>query len=232
MNNNRIWYLRKWILGLTQEKFAEQISCSTSYIGFLELEKRPLSAEILNSITKKWPFINREWLLGNSDKVYIQHYGRLINYNDLIKIKVIDQEYIDADKKLRERTEQLQISNALLEFLRDLESSAFKKIKGFDLGYDDVVNKLTFQLYDDAIKKDTNFETYDFYKEDEFRVFPLEDTSTHDEIFKNLKEAKKLIAEIDASQKLQEDDEKSDVPIERYIDDIWKMIKKKKSKDI
>ena len=64
----RIKYLRKEILNLTQQEFSDSINISRSNLANIETEKVTLTDRVASDISKKYD-INIEWLVNGSGEI-------------------------------------------------------------------------------------------------------------------------------------------------------------------
>ncbi|GHU96148.1 hypothetical protein FACS189479_09830 [Spirochaetia bacterium] len=67
--NERIRHLRKGILKLTQEEFAQKLKVSTSNIGSIETNRTRLTERLLADICREWS-VNEQWLNSGEGPVF------------------------------------------------------------------------------------------------------------------------------------------------------------------
>lgn len=67
--NERLKYLRKNILNLTQKAFAEKINVSTSNIGSIEIGRIKVTNRVINDICETFS-INKNWLLNGTEPIF------------------------------------------------------------------------------------------------------------------------------------------------------------------
>ncbi|GHT77942.1 hypothetical protein FACS1894130_03680 [Spirochaetia bacterium] len=70
--NERMRYLRKDILKLTQEEFARKLKVSTSNIGNLETNRINLTERTIADICREWS-VNEQWLRSGEEPVFLDN---------------------------------------------------------------------------------------------------------------------------------------------------------------
>ena len=67
--NERILYLRKKILNLSQEEFSSKINVSRSNIGNIEIGRISPTDRVINDICREFS-VNKEWILDGEEPVF------------------------------------------------------------------------------------------------------------------------------------------------------------------
>jgi transcriptional regulator with XRE-family HTH domain len=70
--NERMWHLRKGILKLTQEEFAQKLNVSTSNIGSIEIGRTRLTGRLIADICREWS-VNEKWLRSGEEPVFLDN---------------------------------------------------------------------------------------------------------------------------------------------------------------
>jgi transcriptional regulator with XRE-family HTH domain len=78
----RVKYLRKDVLKLTQEEFARKLNMSTSNIGSIEIGRVNLTERVIADICRRWS-VNEQWLAEGTEPVFI-------NESDTYLYKIVE----------------------------------------------------------------------------------------------------------------------------------------------
>jgi transcriptional regulator with XRE-family HTH domain len=68
--NERLRYLRKDILGLTQGEFGQKINVSASNIGSLELGRIKLTGRLIADVCREWS-VSPQWLNEGQEPIFV-----------------------------------------------------------------------------------------------------------------------------------------------------------------
>lgn len=103
--HERIRYLRKEVLKLSQEEFAKKINVSRSNLGNLEINKINVTERVINDICREFR-INEEWLLNGNGEIfkadsqnYIEELVKQYSLNN--KDKEILEAYVNMNEENR-----------------------------------------------------------------------------------------------------------------------------------
>lgn len=118
----RIKYLRKKVLSLTQDDFSKKINMSRSNFASIEINKVNLTERVINDICDKFG-ISKHWLRTGEGDMYMQTDDSIveklaIEYNLSEKQKKIIATFAAMDEKKRE-----VLAEAFFEFVDALTSS-------------------------------------------------------------------------------------------------------------
>ncbi len=69
--NDRIKYLRKEVLHITQDEFASKIQISRSNLGSIEIGRVNVTERVISDICKNFS-VNEEWLRTGSGKIKVE----------------------------------------------------------------------------------------------------------------------------------------------------------------
>ena len=69
--NERVKYLRKNILKLTQQDFSEALKISRSIMGNIEIGRIALTDRVIDTICEKFN-VNKEWIIDGIGEIFIQ----------------------------------------------------------------------------------------------------------------------------------------------------------------
>ena len=69
--NERVKYLRKNILKLTQQDFSEALKISRSNMGNIEIGRVDLTDRVIGTICEKFN-VNKEWIIDGIGEIFIQ----------------------------------------------------------------------------------------------------------------------------------------------------------------
>lgn len=89
----RVKYLRKDILKLSQEDFSKKINISRSNLGNIETGKIKLTERVINDICREF-YVNLNWLTDNTEPVFENNKDPIVN-----EISVLYDKLTDDNKK-------------------------------------------------------------------------------------------------------------------------------------
>lgn len=74
----RIKYLRKNILKLSQEEFSKRINISRSNLGNIETGKINLTERVINDICREF-YVSTNWIINNEEPIFKENKDPMVN---------------------------------------------------------------------------------------------------------------------------------------------------------
>lgn len=74
----RIKYLRKNILKLSQEEFSKRINISRSNLGNIETGKINLTERVINDICREF-YVSTNWIINNEEPIFEENKDPMVN---------------------------------------------------------------------------------------------------------------------------------------------------------
>ena len=118
--NERVKYLRKNILKLTQQDFSEALKISRSNMGNIEIGRIALTDRVIDTICEKFN-VNKEWIIDGIGEIFIQRTRSQIITDfaaDLI---------LEEDESFKKRLVSSDFYTALPDYFQH-ESAQFNKV--------------------------------------------------------------------------------------------------------
>lgn len=117
----RIKYLRKSILKISQEEFAKKIGLSRSNIGNIEVGRINVTDRVISDIVNQYN-VNNDWLINGTEPMFIKTANELVDqiaskYNFSIAEKQALQAYVELSDSDREKISEL-IQNIFSGFFK------------------------------------------------------------------------------------------------------------------
>lgn len=117
----RIKYLRKSILKISQEEFAKKIGLSRSNIGNIEVGRINVTDRVISDIVNQYN-VNNDWLINGTEPMFIKTANELVDqiaskYNFSVAEKQALQAYVELSDSDREKISEL-IQNIFSGFFK------------------------------------------------------------------------------------------------------------------
>ncbi|GEQ22244.1 hypothetical protein CBU02nite_27500 [Clostridium butyricum] len=117
----RIKYLRKSILKISQEEFAKKIGLSRSNIGNIEVGRINVTDRVISDIVNQYN-VNNDWLINGTEPMFVKTSNELVDqiaskYNFSIAEKQALQAYVELSDSDREKISEL-IQNIFSGFFK------------------------------------------------------------------------------------------------------------------
>lgn len=117
----RIKYLRKSILKISQEEFAKKIGLSRSNIGNIEVGRINVTDRVISDIVNQYN-VNNDWLINGNEPIFVKNSIELVDqiaskYNFSVAEKQALQAYVELSNSDRQKISEL-IQNIFSGFFK------------------------------------------------------------------------------------------------------------------
>lgn len=175
--NERLKFLRKSVLDITQEEFAKKIDVSTSNIGGLEIGRTNLTERVIKSICTTFG-VSEEWLRdGIGDPIADGEKHVLYQLKEYFDLEDIDIDIVMTYSRLPLKYRIL--FRQYIKLIVDHENNTY---------ISDIENRL-----ENEVSINSNFEQYETYA---FNSDEQEKVALHEKLDEELAKEKKLESEV------------------------------------